>query len=361
MAEDFGFGTPPTIDPLGEVDPLTGLRKPPKPLQPQIDDYNKDALVKSLRNTKDWAKGQFSLDEQPNRGPVATVADMGLGLTPGVGQAMAVRDIERARRADDPTGMALATAGIVPWGKAATAGRELIAGQKALKADRGALDIAKGAEQLGEDPWDTAGWFRGRDNAKSWKWEISDQNAKLKEPNLKDHWLEGGEMWHGDLGDTIDHPEAFANYPELANLKTTIKIHPDFPEGGGYNPSTGEIDITAPNRITARRTLLHEMQHGVQDIEPGFEQGTSPDAIYKVLSEERQLAGSAMHPSDEQFAFDQYWKNRGESEARVVTDRADFTPEQARKVSPGRMGVPVDQLLGTSDIVHNILKRLRTP
>ena len=42
---------------------------------------------------------------------------MALGFVPGVGQAMAVRDIERARRDDDPLGMALAGLSLVPFGK----------------------------------------------------------------------------------------------------------------------------------------------------------------------------------------------------------------------------------------------------
>jgi hypothetical protein len=44
-------------------------------------------------------------------------AEMALGFVPGVGQAMAARDIERARRDNDPVGMGMAAASFIPVGK----------------------------------------------------------------------------------------------------------------------------------------------------------------------------------------------------------------------------------------------------
>ena len=58
-----------------------------------------------------------SFDPQPDQGYGTMAAEMALGFVPGVGQAMAVRDIERARRDDDPLGMALAGLSLVPFGK----------------------------------------------------------------------------------------------------------------------------------------------------------------------------------------------------------------------------------------------------
>lgn len=42
---------------------------------------------------------------------------MGGSFIPGVGQALAARDFERARRADDEAGMAMAAASALPLGK----------------------------------------------------------------------------------------------------------------------------------------------------------------------------------------------------------------------------------------------------
>lgn len=64
-----------------------------------------------------------SFDQQPDQGYGTMAAEMALGFVPGVGQAMAVRDIERARRDDDPLGMALAGLSLVPFGKMISAMR----------------------------------------------------------------------------------------------------------------------------------------------------------------------------------------------------------------------------------------------
>jgi hypothetical protein len=59
----------------------------------------------------------MSLDPQPDQGYGTMAADMALSFIPGVGQAMAARDLERARRDSDPLGMALAGTSFVPFGK----------------------------------------------------------------------------------------------------------------------------------------------------------------------------------------------------------------------------------------------------
>ena len=58
-----------------------------------------------------------SLDPQPDQGYGTMAAEMALGFVPGVGQAMAARDIERARRDNDPIGMGMAATSFVPFGK----------------------------------------------------------------------------------------------------------------------------------------------------------------------------------------------------------------------------------------------------
>ena len=59
-----------------------------------------------------------SLD--PQEQDLADIAVEGVAsLAPGVGPALAARDVERARRANDPVGMAMAAAGAIPGGKLA--------------------------------------------------------------------------------------------------------------------------------------------------------------------------------------------------------------------------------------------------
>jgi hypothetical protein len=55
-----------------------------------------------------------SLDQPQDSDAVDMALEMGGSLVPGVGQALAARDFERARRADDKTGMAMAAASAIP-------------------------------------------------------------------------------------------------------------------------------------------------------------------------------------------------------------------------------------------------------
>ena len=59
----------------------------------------------------------MSLNPQPDQGYGTMAAEMALGFVPGIGQAMAARDIERARRDNDPIGMGMAASSFVPFGK----------------------------------------------------------------------------------------------------------------------------------------------------------------------------------------------------------------------------------------------------
>ena len=59
------------------------------------------------------ARGLLSLDPQAESD---TALEIGLGSLPGVGQAMALRDLERARRAKDPGAAAMAASNFIPFG-----------------------------------------------------------------------------------------------------------------------------------------------------------------------------------------------------------------------------------------------------
>ena len=79
------------------------------------------AALKYLQDKADLrgrAERAVSLD--PQEQDLADIAvETGASFIPGVGQALAARDVERARRADDPAGMALASMGAVPGGRLA--------------------------------------------------------------------------------------------------------------------------------------------------------------------------------------------------------------------------------------------------
>lgn len=63
------------------------------------------------------ARSLLSLDPQEDVPASQQALEMALGFVPGIGQAMALRDIERARRANDPAAAAMAAASFVPFGR----------------------------------------------------------------------------------------------------------------------------------------------------------------------------------------------------------------------------------------------------
>ena len=135
------------------------------------------------------------------------------------------------------------------------------AGEKAITANVGKLDQAKAMLEKGADEveiWQKTGWFKDKDGA--WKFEIGDSKARLN-PNFKSG---------GRLSELLEHEELFKAYPDLKDIK--IKKISD--EGGEklgyYDPNKKEIAI---NNIGDKSTLMHEVQHAIQEIE-GFSKGS---------------------------------------------------------------------------------------
>jgi hypothetical protein len=79
------------------------------------------AALKYLQDKADLrGRLQRATSLDPQEQDLADIAvETGASLVPGVGPALAARDFERARRADDPAGMAMAAASAVPGGKLA--------------------------------------------------------------------------------------------------------------------------------------------------------------------------------------------------------------------------------------------------
>jgi hypothetical protein len=78
---------------------------------------NRKRLAAALAYVDKKAKRLTSLDQPKESDAVDMALEMGGSFIPGVGQALAARDFERARRADDEAGMAMAAASAVPVGR----------------------------------------------------------------------------------------------------------------------------------------------------------------------------------------------------------------------------------------------------
>lgn len=260
--------------------------------------------------------------------------------------------------------------------QAASEGSALIgmfAGPSAKTADLGALKMAQEMAQAGasrDDIWNKTGWFQGVD--KKWRFEIPDNTSFYRALDPKD----------GDtVGRQLAHQQLFAAYPEMENIQH-FAINPRAVTGGmqqgeyrtGYDPTNrahDQILLGGPNKSS---TILHELQHAVQNQE-GFARGGNTTALQKntpawEIYQER-LAAMRNPLTLEQYAkfagFDNvddaaksykgylkqikkidpvadraaqeygvenaYRRLAGEVEARNVQKRLDMTPQE-RKASP---------------------------
>jgi predicted GNAT superfamily acetyltransferase len=206
--------------------------------------------------------------------------------------------------------------------------------------------------------------FDGVDGKK--RFEVTDHEARL--------------VARGDAADNLnkllDHPTLFENYPHLKDTLVDIKIDKNYTgaDRGYFDPSTNSISIVGRNHAEAKKTLLHEIQHGIQEKE-GFAKGTNQDAAYRyqadilrnrnaemsseqtynlmqkindevdkagrdALTRGKTLTGEEKvkiraelrnkyfgegHPLANESAFNIYRRHAGEAEARAVAERRNMT------------------------------------
>lgn len=125
------------------------------------------------------------------------------------------------------------------------------------------------------------GWFQDRNG--DWKYEFSDKDMSIKE-NIK---LQNGKTYK--LGDILKHDTLFELYPELKQL--IVKIDNTNKISGNYNKNSKTITLSNQLLNNSKRlegTLIHEIQHTIQEIED-FENGTtsklSKERYYNSLGE----------------------------------------------------------------------------
>ncbi len=147
--------------------------------------------------------------------------------------------------------------------------------KNAIKADTSNLVLERNynkAQQMQKNGVDnetirqSTGWFQDRNG--DWKFEFSDKDMSLK--NIK---LEKNKTYK--LGDILEHDILFTVYPQLKNIKIQFKELNG--ANGKYFVSNNNIIINNKligNSPQIEGTLIHEIQHAIQNIE-GFENGAS--------------------------------------------------------------------------------------
>jgi len=196
----------------------------------------------------------------------------------------------------------------------------MFAGPLARTADLAALRAAQEMAAKGAKAgsiWDKTGWFKAVDG--KWKFEIPDQPAAYTRRGLYEDL---------QLGDVLDHPKLYEAYPDLRHETLTLKK--ELPSGahGDFTPGAGITLRTGHSLAGERGTLLHEIQHAVQEMED-FARGGNAQTFADPLSPLFRHRRPTESPGAATARL------AGEVEARNVVDRSTMSPEAIR---PGGTG-----------------------
>ncbi|MBP7654683.1 hypothetical protein KA977_14780, partial [Candidatus Dependentiae bacterium] len=232
--------------------------------------------------------------------------------------------------------------------------RYMFAGEESLKnlpeeEKKIAADNLQVAKQMQSQNLDSdkirlaTGWYLDKDN--KWKYEISDEDLKFAENFVYERIANKNRTFK--LNNVIDHQKLFETYPQLKNI--AIVFTDDLKAEGNYDAENKIININYAIKEgkNIKTTLLHEIQHAIQDIE-GFAMGGSPENILneklekikeqwfnnEIDSETYYEKRSKLIQSDENIYFQEYKRLLGEMEARETAYRTDLTAEQRKALQP---------------------------
>ena len=274
-------------------------------------------------------------------------------------------------------------------------GRYSFGGRNANRADLEALDRAQDMERRGvaaDTIFRETGWFQGADG--KWRFEIDDSGmeysrwgdmnrsdrteyARFRE--LEGKFIDGTitreeqaelrsllEEGHGPgraeeqqtlrISDFVRHDDLYQNYPQLRQAGLQFAALSDGTRGT-YNTETNTITLNNSLRDAPEDTLVHEIQHAIQNAE-GFAGGSNPEywrtpREAAIKPEYRERIAEArdrlrevedrfrqMWPRDtinldnarKYYALDSlYWRSGSETEQKRYQDRMNTIEEAARE------------------------------
>jgi hypothetical protein len=212
-------------------------------------------------------------------------------------------------------------------GKAPSGSLRTFAGRSAQRADDRALKRAQLLQAMGrprEQIWQETGWWEFAPGSGEWRFEIDDLGFDVS--NLR-------EGQAGRLADFVRHQKLFKEYPALREMRFEVRDlgKPSaqyFPGDRWQKPS-----ITINPHRAKKASVLHEIQHAVQDAE-GFQSGGQPGEIFsyaspKVQDIKRQQEKIIQYMKDNEISvlddeYDMFNKRLGELEAQAERQaRAD--------------------------------------
>jgi len=162
----------------------------------------------------------------------------------------------------------------------------LFGGEGAEGIDRSKLEEARRSLAEGRDPNDvyqqtrmpdTTGWYMGPD--KKLRFEFSDKDAAVDKKAFDS--LKGGSSL--SLGDVLKHDDLFKYYPSARDVTVQMLTKEEEEEGlkGSYKQNLLRLSSDPEE---AKKTILHEAQHFIQDREKFAPGGTTEVADYAPVN-----------------------------------------------------------------------------
>jgi len=173
------------------------------------------------------------------------------------------------------------------------------------------------------------------------RFEISDEAiswVKFKKPVTMDQT--------DTLGNIIKHEELFKQYPSLKNIRTRVTIDPNLDQGlygGHFSGLDGGLNVIAHSEGEAKNTIVHEIQHAIQEYE-GFAMGGSPSSFTNVEAINMGIKMGAKNPSEARQLG--YKKLAGEIESRDASFRRLYSEHERATTQPyASQNIPVEEAI----------------
>ena len=218
-------------------------------------------------------------------------------------------------------------------------------GKTAKTWDARAAAKAIELEKAGVDAkaiWQQTGTWKAPDGM--WRQEIPDASAGFRMdfnaavPSKSNAYASVKEM---PIGGAFNHPELYAAYPDILRTgRIEIAKSPDWMPASSNAGSQRGNQFTVRNKTEegARSTVLHELQHAVQNTEK-FASGGMPGEFYnaalsRLMAENPRVPPSRLTQAANNEAMANYQALMGEAEARATQARVNLTAAERRNVFP---------------------------
>ena len=210
-------------------------------------------------------------------------------------------------------------------------------GQAARRSSDELFRTARKALEAGDDPetvWRKTGIYQDPVDGKL-RIEIPDSKAKLHGvEEWKEYKVDPTDPTDNDtlrMGDFLDHPELFDNYPGLADLEVQRGLTGE--NYGSFDGRTVKLNLDRPYEDILG-TVLHELQHGVQGIEgfsPGgtdkmFNYKQANELVPKVRAARKQREDAVAQVRNHRGRLMELKRYKKDADDNFIYD-ADFNPE----------------------------------